>query len=189
MGERMRSLRAIAVNAVTWGVAWAIAGGAMMGVLGLFSSNPSIDSLPERLGYALLAAASWGVRFGIIGGIIGTAFASVIRFGYRGRRLSDINPLHFAALGAIVGGVGVPLFLQTMNVVFGDGPIAWNLVTDDAVLAGVFGAVAGGGSILLARRAGAVGAADTPAELESGDDAASFTDLSDRSRSTTRTKR
>jgi hypothetical protein len=42
-----------------------------------------------------------------------------------------------------------------MNVLFGDGPIAWRLVRDDAVWATVFGAAAAAGSILLARRADA----------------------------------
>ena len=81
-----------------------------------------------------------------------SGFASVIRLSYRGRRLADISPVRFAMLGAVVGGAGVPLYLQMMNVLFGDGPIAWGLVLDDALWASVFGAAAAAGSILLARR-------------------------------------
>ena len=151
-GNGSHPWRAILRNALMWGTAWAAAGGAIVGLLALFGPRPGIESLPERLGLALFAAVSWGVRFGIIGAVIGTAFAAAIRFGYQGRRLADINPLRFTLLGALIGGAGVPLFLQLMNVLSGGGPIAWGLVTDDAVWATVFGAVVAGGTIVLARR-------------------------------------
>lgn len=150
--DKSRLLRAMLRNALMWGAAWAVAGGAIVAALALFDPRPGIESLPERVGLALLAAASWGVRFGIIGAVIGTAFAAVIRLGYHGRRLADINPFRFTLLGAAIGGVGVPLFLQMMNVLSGGGPIAWGLVTDDAVWSTVFGAAVAGGTILLARR-------------------------------------
>lgn len=155
-GDKLRALRAILRNALTWGAAWAVAGGAIVAALALFDPRPGIESLPERLGMALFAAASWGIRFGIIGAVIGTAFAAVIRFGYQGRQLADINPLRFTLLGALIGGAGVPLFLQMMNVISGGSPIAWGLVTDDAIWSSVFGAVVAGGTIMLARRASGV---------------------------------
>lgn len=168
--ETVRPTRAILRNAATWGAAWAVAGGAIAGTLQLFSTRPGIDSLPERVGLAFLAGASFGVRFGVIGAVIGTAFALLVRFGYHGRRLADINPLLFALLGAVVGGVGVPLFLQAMNVLTGGGSIAWGLVTDDAGWAAVFGAAAAAGSILVARRA--LPGAPRLDELGRGDDLA-----------------
>jgi hypothetical protein len=109
---------------------------------------------------------AWSVRFGIAGAVIGTVFSAVIRFGYRGRRLADINPVRFALLGAVVGGAGVPLFLQLMNVLSGDGPIAWGLVLDDAPWAAVFSAAAAAGSILLARRADALARGPRHDQLE-----------------------
>jgi hypothetical protein len=102
--------------------------------------------------------------------VIGSIFSSVIRLGYRGRRLADINPVRFGVLGAVVGGVGVPLYLQATNVLSGDGPIAWGLVTDDAVWASVFGAAVAAGSILLARRADALPRGAHPDQLEDADD-------------------
>ena len=151
-----RLLRAALRSALTWGAAWALAGGALMAVLGLFDPDPGIESLVERVGLALISGVAWGVRFGLAGAVIGTAFFGVIRLGYRGRRLADIDPLRFAMLGAVLGGVGVPLYLQAMNVLTDGSPIAWGLVTDDAVWASVFGAAVAGGSILLARRADAL---------------------------------
>jgi hypothetical protein len=76
----------------------------------------------------------------------------------------------FGILGAIVGGVGVPLFLQLMNVLSGDGPIAWRLVLDDGPWAAVFGAVAAAGSILIARRASALPQESRADQLEHGVD-------------------
>ncbi|HEU4563658.1 MAG TPA: hypothetical protein VFS05_03375 [Gemmatimonadaceae bacterium] len=168
--DRFRGLRAALRNAVTWGAAWAAAGGALVTAVSLFDPAPGLESLVERLGMAILAGIAWGVRFGLAGAVIGTVFSSVIRLGYRGRRLADIDPLRFAMLGAVVAGVGVPLYLQTMNVLFGDGPIAWGLVSDDAVWATVFGAAAAAGSILLARRADALPHGQRPDQLERADD-------------------
>jgi MFS family permease len=170
--ERRRDLRAVLRNALTWGVAWGIAGGGLAALFHLFDPDPAIESLPERVGLALFAAVSWGVRFAFIGGVIGTVFATLIRLNYRGRRLADISPLRFALLGAVVGGVGVPLFLQAANVLTGGHMIAWGLVTDDAVWATVFGAAAAGGSILLARRADALSpsAGTDPDRLEGAGD-------------------
>ncbi|HET9604017.1 MAG TPA: hypothetical protein VFO96_06970 [Gemmatimonadales bacterium] len=70
-------------NALTRGAAWGVAGGVMVAALALLDPRPGIESLPERVGMALFAAGSWGVRFGLIGAVIGTAFAAVIRFGYQ----------------------------------------------------------------------------------------------------------
>jgi len=173
-----RLLRAALRSALTWGAAWALAGGALMAVLGLFDPDPGIESLVERVGLALISGVAWGVRFGLAGAVIGTAFFGVIRLGYRGRRLADIDPLRFAMLGAVLGAVGVPLYLQAMNVLADGSPIAWGLVTDDAVWASVFGAAVAGGSILLARRADALphgprsdrlGPADAPNALPAAD--------------------
>ena len=110
------------------------------------------------------------MRFGIIGAAMGAAFSAVVRLSFRGRRLADISPLRFGLLGAVVGGVGVPLFLQTMNVLSGDGPIAWGLVTDDGVWATVFGGVAAAGSILLARRADALAGGPRADALDGAND-------------------
>ena len=168
--DRIRLLRAVLRNAVTWGAAWAAAGGALVAAVAVFDPNPGSESLPERLGLALLTGIAWGVRFGLAGAVVGAAFAGVIRLGYRGRRLADIDPVRFALLGAVVGGAGVPLYLQAMNVLLGDGPIAWGLVADDAIWATPFGAAVAAGSILLARRADARSHESRPDRLERGDD-------------------
>jgi hypothetical protein len=182
--DRFRHLKAVVRNAVTWGAAWAVAGGGVVAVLTLFNPALGIESLVERLGVAIVAGLAWGIRFGIAGGVIGTVFSSVVRLGYRGRRLADINPLRFAALGAVVGGVGVPLFLQLMNLLSGDGPVAWGLVLDDAQWATVFGAAAAGGTILLARRADALAHVTRPDLLKPIDDAAVQPPPSERETST-----
>ena len=166
--DRSRTLRAILRTALLWSAAWALAGGAIMATLALFDPNPGIESLPERLGMTIFAGVAWGVRFGLAGAVIGAVFSAMIRLGYRGRRLADINPVRFALLGAVVGGVGVPLYLQTMNLLTDGRPIAWSLVTDDGVWASVFGAVVAAGSIMLARRADRLRAEPDHGQLEHG---------------------
>jgi hypothetical protein len=159
-----RRLRAALRNAVAWGVAWAIAGGALVTAVGLFDPDPRIESLPERLGLAVASGVLYSVRFGIVGAVIGGVFSSAIGLAYRGRRVADISAVRFGLLGAVIGGVGVPLYLQLMNVLSG-GPIAWGLVLDDGVWAAAFGGVAAAGSILLARRADRLGSGSHPDQL------------------------
>ncbi len=171
--DNSRTLRAILRTAALWSAAWALAGGGIMAGLTVINPGPGVESLIERLGMAVMAGVSWGVRFGLAGAVIGAAFSTVIRLGYRGRRLADINPLRFGLLGAVVGGVGVPLYLQTMNLLTGGHAIAWSLVTDDAVWATVFGAAVAAGSIMLARRADGLPAGARREELgQAGDPAA-----------------
>jgi MFS family permease len=170
MDTGYRQLWASLRTGMTWGAAWAVAGGTITGVLALFDPNPGIESLPERIGMAIFAGIGWGIRFGIAGAVIGTMFSAAVRLTYMGRRLRDIHPARFALLGGIVGGVGVPLYLQMMNVLSGTGPIAWGLVTDDGIWAAVFGAAAAGGSILLARRADALAPGAEPGTLDGAAD-------------------
>src|SRR6476659_6421171 len=125
--DRSRTLRAILRTAMMWSAAWAIAGGGIIVILTIFNAGPGVESLPERLGVAVFAGISWGVRFGLAGAVIGAAFSTVIRLGYKGRRLADIDPVRFGLLSAVLGGVGVPLYLQAMNVLTGGHLIAWNL--------------------------------------------------------------
>ncbi len=168
MDDRMQTLRVVLRNGLTWGAAWALAGGAIACLLTLINPGPGVESLIERLGVAVFAGFGWGIRFGIIGAVIGTAFSSIIRMGYRGRRLAEINPLRFTLLGAVVGGVGVPLFLQLMNLLTGGGAIAWRLVLDDGIWATVFGGGVAASLIYLARRAEQLHPVEPPAELENG---------------------
>jgi hypothetical protein len=165
--NRFRVLRAVLRNAVLWGAAWAAVMGAFFAVVVLVDPSPGLESPVDRVGTALLVGIRWAVRFGLAGAVAGTAFSLAVRLGFRGRRLADISPLRFAMLGAVVGGVGVPLYLQAMNVLFGDGPIPWRLVM--APGAAVLGAAAAAGSILVARRAASHHAPD-PDPLEQVDD-------------------
>ena len=122
--DKSRTLRAILRTAALWSAAWALAGGGIMATLTLINPGPGVESLVERLGVAVFAGISWGVRFGLAGAVIGAAFSTVIRLGYKGRRLADIDPVRFGLLGAVVGGVGVPFYLQAMNVLTGGHLIA-----------------------------------------------------------------
>ena len=140
--KKFRLLRGAVRNAFVWGVCWAgltFPTFAILRLLGVVNDTvPWID--------ALLVAA----RFGIVGTIAGGAFSVVVSIVYHGRRLSDINWLRFGIAGGVATALFVPVFLQTMNFLSGDGLVAWRLVLGDSVT-GVFGTLAAAGSLKLAQ--------------------------------------
>ncbi|HVX88959.1 MAG TPA: hypothetical protein VG940_08540 [Gemmatimonadales bacterium] len=174
-----RGLKAVLKTALTWGLALGALGGSLVGLYVLFNSGPGVESLPERIGEALFAGAAMGVRFAIAGAILGTLFASLLRFSFRGRRIADLHPGKFALIGAVVGGLGIPLVYQFLNILSGVGPVLWKYLFDDIPWAATAGALGAAGTIWMARRAAAL-----PAEREAGalgegsafDAASSFTE-------------
>jgi hypothetical protein len=130
---------------------------AVLGVVGI---------LPWSL--ALRDALIFLVRIGIVGGVAGVAFSGFIRLFFHGRRLSELSWVKFGVGGAFVTGIAVPLFLQTMNLLSGDGLVPWELVLDDALWTGVFGAVAAGGSLKFAQMSERLLPGDQDEALDSG---------------------
>ncbi|HST58611.1 MAG TPA: hypothetical protein VLK84_07985 [Longimicrobium sp.] len=141
----IKQVRAAMGTAVVWGAAWTALG------LAAFAALKVAGVLPESVTW--LDGPMIAPRFGIIGGVVGAAFSAFVGVMYRGRRLSDLRALRFGIGGGIVAGLFVPVFLQTMNLLSGDGLVPMELVLDDSLWASVFGAVAAGGSLLLAQRA------------------------------------
>jgi hypothetical protein len=139
----LRRLRGVFGTALVWGAGWIIAGLVLLFTLRLVGvlTFPWIDLL------------IFAVRIGIVGAVTGAAFAVVIKFLYHGRRLSEISWVRFGLGGGIVTGLFVPLFLQTMNLLSGDGLVPWELVLDDGLWTAVFGGAAAGGSLKLAQLA------------------------------------
>ena len=143
-GKRFTRLRAGFRNSLVWGVIWGTLGTAVASVMRL------IDKIP--LGYALLDGLGMGIRIGVMGAITGAAFFAFISVAYRGKRLSEISWLRFGIGGAIVAGLFVPGFLQTMNLISGGGLVPWRLVSDDFVFAALFGGITAAGTMILAQR-------------------------------------
>ena len=169
--DKFVAVRAAARNAMAWGVAWGFLGLALFSVLrllGVISRGTLLDGV------------GLGVRFGVFGVLAGAAFSTVIRLAYRGRCLADISWVRFGIVGGVVTAVFVPLAMQAMNVLTGGSMVPWDLVTDDAVITGLFGAVAAGGSLKLAQHVDALaaergrrqleglGASEFPAQVEEG---------------------
>jgi hypothetical protein len=142
-----RRLRAALRNALVWGGGWSALALAVFSILRLAGILPS-GSWVQGLGLA--------VRFGIVGFVAGGAFSGIMRLAYHGRRLRDIKWVRFGIAGGVVTGVFVPLFLQAMNLISGDGLVPWRLVLDDALWTAVFGGLVAGGSLKLAQRADAL---------------------------------
>ena len=140
-----RRLRGAIGKAFVWGAGWsvlAIAAFAVLKVGGFLSE-----------GVIWLDALGIAARLGIAGGVAGGAFSLAIGTLYRGRRLSEMSAVRFGIGGGLMAGLGVPLFLETMSLLSGGGLIPLEYVLGDGVLAGLFGAIAAGGSLKLAQRA------------------------------------
>lgn len=162
IGNWLRRARGVVKNAFVWGVGWSAAALIVFTVLrfaGFFRPVPWTAGL-------FLAA-----RFGVVGAIAGGAFSTIIGIVYHGRRLRDINWVRFGLAGAAVTGVFVPLFLQLMNILSGDGLVPWRFVLDDAVWTAILGGIVAGGSMKLAQRAPAVATGNRRRELDARADA------------------
>jgi hypothetical protein len=142
--NRFRRLRAAFRNSVVWGVVWGTFGSAVATGMRL------LDKIPP--GNALLDGIGMGIRIGFAGAITGAAFFAFISMAYRGKRLSEISWLRFGLGGAVVAGLFVPGFLQTMNLLSGGGLVPWHLVFDDFVYSALFGGITAAGTMLLAQR-------------------------------------
>jgi hypothetical protein len=137
-------LRAIFKNAVVWGVVWGALGSAVATV---FRLN---DKIP--FGNALLDGIGMGIRIGVVGALTGAAFATFMSLAYRGKRLREISALRFGIGGAVLAGVFVPAWMETMSLLTGGGLVPFNLVSGDIVYSALFGGITAAGTILLAQR-------------------------------------
>ncbi|HJQ12154.1 MAG TPA: hypothetical protein VJ840_14075 [Gemmatimonadaceae bacterium] len=142
--NRFTRLRAIIRNAAVWGVGWGAIGTAVA------TAMRFVDKIP--FANAVLDGIGMGIRIGFIGALAGTAFFAFISVAYRGKRLRDISWVRFGIGGAILAGLFVPAFLQTMNLITGGDVVPWNLVSDDAVFSALFGGITAAGTMFLAQR-------------------------------------
>ena len=137
-------LRAVFRNAAVWGVGWGAIGSA------LAMTMRFIDNIPFR--NAVLDGLGMGIRIAFIGAIAGTAFFAFISLAYRGKKLRDISWVRFGVGGAILAGLFVPSFLQTMNLISGGSLVPWSLVFDDLIFSAAFGGITAAGTMFLAQR-------------------------------------
>jgi hypothetical protein len=165
----LRGLKAIFKTALTWGSLLGVFAGSLIGLFVFFvPGGETTPTILQRIGQALFAGAGMGVRFAVAGAILGTLFATMLRLSFRGRRVADLHPGKFALIGAVVGGVGIPLIYQGLNILSG-GAIPWGYLLDDIPWAATVGAVGAAGSVWLARRATALPNEETSEALASGE--------------------
>ena len=141
---KSRRLRAVFKNAIVWGVAWGGLGTVVASLMRLNDNIPLLNAILDGIGM--------GIRIGIVGALTGAAFSTFISVAYRGKRLAEISAVRFGIGGAILAGVFVPTWMQTMNLLSGSGMVPWNLITDDIVFSTVFGGITAAGTMLLAQR-------------------------------------
>lgn len=144
---------------MVWGAGW------FAGLFALFATMKVTGILSIGWEQGFFTA----LKGGVIGCVAGAAFSSVIRFGYYDRRLSDINWIRFGLFGGVVAALLMPLFMQTMNFLFGGGMVPWSLVLDDIPIFGVLGGVAAGGSLKIAQHADVLSKVEQREKLDSVD--------------------
>ena len=177
--EPFRSLKAVLKTALTWGVGLGALSATLITAYAFVFAAPGVESLPERVGEALFAGVALGVRFAVAGAIMGTLFATLVRFGFRGKRVAELHPGKFALIGALVGGAGIPLIYQLLNIL-GGGAIPWSLLLDDIPWAATVGAVGAAGTIWMAKRAAALPAEREAEQLEEPDGLAETSAIRDQ---------
>lgn len=141
---KFRRIRGALGNAIVFAVGWTVAGFATWLLLRQARSVPPLS---------LLDGIGMSVRVGVMGFITGAAFPGIMRLAYRGKRLSEISWVRFGIVGGIVTGLFVPVFMQTMNILSGDGMVPMALIGDDILLAAAFGAGMAALSLRLAQYA------------------------------------
>lgn len=161
-----RRLRGAFKIAVVWGVGWFVGAFIVSNALRFLGVVPASLTWVDSLGMA--------IKIGMVGGIAGGAFSTLIAFLYRGKRLKEINWVRFGILGGIATGIFIPGMMETLSILSGGGVVPLNLIFDDLVITTVFGAILAGGSMKLAQDAergnrGSIGDPDQMEWLGSGE--------------------
>jgi hypothetical protein len=138
-----RRLRGVIRNAFVWGACWAALSIPTYAVLRIIGVIPGT--------FSWLNVIPLAGKFGVVGTIAGAAFSVVVSVFYRGRRLSEINWARFGVAAGVVTALFIPAFLQTMNLISGDGLAAWADILDDIPATALFGAIAAASSLRLAQ--------------------------------------
>lgn len=145
MKKLVQRLTSAVKNAVVWGVTWSAL--AFVTILGLRTAGVVV---PPEIG--VLDAIGMAIRIGIAGGLAGGVFALFVSRFYRGRRLSEINPLRFGLGGAVVAELFILAFFAIGPLASGEAFPALDDILGDLVIAAVFGGIAAGASMWLAQR-------------------------------------
>jgi MFS family permease len=180
--DPFRTIKAVLRTAFAWGFVLGAISSVLITALAFIVPGPGVESLPERIGEALFAGVAMGVRFAMAGVFLGTLFALVLRLSFRGKRVAELHPGKFALIGGVASAVVMPLFYQFLNILSGDGPVAWNLLYDDIPFFAVAGAAGAALTVWIARRGSKLSAEDQLAALEEGDAFDASTGVRERDR-------
>ena len=167
--DPFRTIKAVLRTAFAWGFVLGAISSVLITAFAFIVPGPGVESLPERIGEALFAGVGMGARFAMAGVFLGTLFSLVLRLSFRGKRVAELHPGKFALIGGVASAVVMPLFYQFLNVLSGDGPVAWNLLTDDIPFFAVAGAAGAALTVWIARRGSTLSAEDQLAALEEGE--------------------
>lgn len=141
---RFRRIRAAIGNAFVFAAGWTLGGFIIWFVLRQAGAIPHLS---------ILSGIGMSIRVGFMGFIAGAFFPAIMRLAYKGKRLSEINWLRFGLVGALITGLFVPTFMETMSVLTGGGWVPFSLIRGDIVLSALLGGLASAFSLKLAQYA------------------------------------
>ena len=138
----LRRLRAIALNGLVWGGAW------FAGVMTMATVAEFIDGRGFHI-------AGWelAVPGGILFGLAGVAFSTVIALVLRGRKLSELDWIRFGLGGGVVSFFFLPTLVSVLRALSGDEMLAFTKLLGTGALGFMFGGVAAAGTLKLAQLA------------------------------------
>jgi hypothetical protein len=152
-----RKIMAIVRSAGTWAIGW----GALMTGIAVIGVSFSSVSLPAGFWAAFITRQAIG------GAINGVVFAVALMVIGRRQTFATLSVARIAACGAM-GGIVFPLISIAMIPASVLGTIALSQLAIGCAVSVGIGAIIGGGSLLLARRAPAIGTNASMARIDAG---------------------
>jgi hypothetical protein len=161
----IRRLRAILLNGLVWGGTWFV-GITIMVTLARIFDPPPPGTVPEA-GEGWFLAASGGLLL-FLGGC---AFATVVTFLLRGRKLHELSWQRFGLGGGVIAGIVFPAFISMMRMFAGNPMLEVTKILSTLLFGFIGGSVLAAGTLKLAQVADWMGAPESesaPGLIESG---------------------
>ena len=144
----IRTLRAVLVNALTWGVAWAVVG-AMIGVASFLRSVPlgeaTLDLFLGFIGAPVGVLSACGI-------VSGGLFSAAVAWMERGRTLNAFSLWRAAGWGAVAVFIFSQVIVGFVALTFGISDALELSLQRRTGLASLCGAISAAGSLAIARK-------------------------------------
>jgi hypothetical protein len=161
MKRLLKRIRGWIGNAVIWGVGWALATIPISGLLWVMGYGYLVLPLAPRIAGTLFS----------MGFVAGGTFSTYLSLAYHNKDLAELRPGRFAMVGAVFGGLLVPIFGTVPGLLPGLGMMLggsfYQATGAAVVLAGVLGGGTAFSTVKIAQGAALGPGSEGMEELES----------------------